>query len=119
MEREAQGMGKAVHVNEQDFEAQVIRSDVPVLVDFWAEWCGPCRMIAPIVEDLASEYAGRLKVVKVDVDENNGLAYRYGVMSIPTLGIFKGGQMVERLVGYMPKPELKKRIDQVVGSQVS
>ncbi|HXF82736.1 MAG TPA: thioredoxin [bacterium] len=112
-------MGKAVHVTERDFEAQVIKSEVPVLVDFWAEWCGPCRMIAPIVEDLAAEYEGRLKVVKVDVDQNNALAFRYGVMSIPTLGIFKGGQMVERLVGYMPKQELKKRIDPLVGSKVS
>ena len=116
---EVSGMGKAVPVSEKDFDAQVIASDVPVLVDFWAEWCGPCRMIAPIVEDLAGEFEGRLKVVKVDVDENNNLAYRYGVMSIPTLGLFKGGQLVERLVGYMPKPELKKRIDQVVGAKVS
>ncbi|HEU5299582.1 MAG TPA: thioredoxin [bacterium] len=112
-------MGKAVHVNEKEFDTQVIKSEVPVLVDFWAEWCGPCRMIAPIVEDLAAEYEGRLKVVKVDVDENNQLAYRYGVMSIPTLGLFKGGQLVERLVGYMPKQELKKRIDPVVGAKVS
>jgi len=112
-------MGRAVPVNEQEFEAQVIRSPVPVLVDFWAEWCGPCRMIAPIVEDLAGEYAGRLKVVKVDVDENNGLAHRYSIMSIPTLGIFKGGELVERLVGYMPKQELKRRIDRVVGREVS
>lgn len=112
-------MGKPVHVTEKDFEAQVVRAEVPVLVDFWAEWCAPCRMIAPIVEDLAGEYEGRLKVVKVDVDENNNLAFRYGIMSIPTLGIFKGGELVERLVGYMPKPELKKRIDQVVSSRVS
>lgn len=112
-------MGKAVPVSEMDFDAQVIASDVPVLVDFWAEWCGPCRMIAPIVEDLAGEFEGRLKVVKVDVDENNNLAYRYGVMSIPTLGLFKGGQLVERLVGYMPKQELRKRIEQVVGAKVS
>jgi thioredoxin 1 len=110
-------MGKAVPVGEREFEAQVLRSEVPVLVDFWAAWCGPCRMIAPIVEDLAGEYEGRLKVVKVDVDENTALAYRYGVMSIPTLGIFKGGELVERLVGYMPKQELKKRIDPLVGAR--
>jgi thioredoxin 1 len=76
-------------------------------------------MIAPIVEDFAGEYAGRLKVVKVDVDENNVVAMRYSVMSIPTLGIFKGGQLVERIVGYMPKQELKRRIDAALGAQVS
>lgn len=112
-------MGKALHVNEQDFDAQVLRSNLPVLVDFWAEWCAPCRMIAPIVEDLASEYDGRLKVVKVDVDENNAIAYKYSVMSIPTLGIFKGGEMVDQLVGYMPKPELKRRLEAILTTKVS
>lgn len=111
-------MAQPVHVKEQDFDAQVIRSEVPVLVDFWAEWCGPCRMIAPIVEDLASEYSGRLKVVKVDVDDNTAVAMRYNIMSIPTLGVFKGGQLVDRLVGYMPKQELKKKIDAILGASV-
>ena len=112
-------MGKAIHVNEKEFETQVIKSEVPVLVDFWAEWCGPCRMIAPIVEDFAAEYEGRLKVTKVNVDDNHAIAHKYGIMSIPTLGVFKGGRMVERLVGYLPKPELKRRIDAVLGMKVS
>ncbi len=112
-------MGQAVHVSEQEFDPQVIRSEIPVLVDFWAEWCGPCRMIAPIVEALATEYSGRLKVVKVDVDANTAVAMRYNVMSIPTLGIFKGGQLVDRLVGYMPKQELKRKIDAVLSANVS
>jgi thioredoxin len=98
-------------VTEATFENEVLKSDVPVLVDFWAEWCGPCRMVAPIVEELAGEYAGRLKVTKVDVDDNQKLAIRYSVMSIPTLGVFRGGQMIERIVGYMPKQEVKRRLD--------
>src|SRR5207247_1943028 len=84
--------------------------------DVWAEWCGLCWMIAPIIEDLAVEYDGKAKVVKVDVDENPGVANRYGIMSIPTLGIFKGGEMVDRLVGYLPKPELKKRLEKILAT---
>jgi len=109
-------MGKALHVSEKEFDTQVLNAEQPVLVDFWAEWCGPCRMIAPIIEDLAAEYDGKVKVVKVDVDENPGVANRFGVMSIPTLGIFKGGEMVDRLVGYMPKPELKKRVEKILAT---
>ncbi|MDQ7858950.1 MAG: thioredoxin [Armatimonadota bacterium] len=104
-------MGKPVVVTEQTFEAEVLKSPTPVLVDFWAEWCGPCRLIAPIVEEFATEYDGRLKVAKVDVDDNQNLAMRYSIMSIPTLGVFRGGQMVDRIVGYMPKAELKRRLD--------
>ncbi len=104
-------MAKPLAVTEQTFESEVLKSDLPVLVDFWAEWCGPCRMVAPIVEDLAGEYAGRLKVTKVDVDDNQNLAMRYSIMSIPTLGVFRGGEMIERIVGYMPKQELKRRLD--------
>jgi thioredoxin 1 len=112
-------MGNAQHVTEREFTQEVLQADVPVLVDFWAEWCAPCRMIAPIVEDFATEYKGRLKVVKVDVDDNGGIAVKYSIMSIPTLGVFKGGELVERIVGYMPKAELKRRIDAAIGQRVS
>jgi thioredoxin 1 len=104
-------MGKPVAVTEQTFENEVLKSPTPVLVDFWAEWCGPCRLIAPIVEEFANEYVGRLKVAKVDVDDNQNLAMRYSIMSIPTLGVFRGGELIDRIVGYMPKAELRRRLD--------
>ncbi len=110
--------GKAQSVTEQTFDTEVLKSPTPVLVDFWAIWCGPCKMIAPIVEELAGEYEGRLRVVKLDVDENGGIAAKYSVMSIPTLGIFRGGELIERIVGYMPKEQLKKRIDAALASRV-
>ncbi len=104
-------MSKPYAVTEQTFQAEVLGAALPVLADFWAAWCGPCRMIAPVVEDLAREYAGRLKVAKIDVDQNPGLAQRYGVRSIPTLGLFKGGEMVKRIIGFVPKADLKRQID--------
>lgn len=115
--KEEQGMAKPIAVTEQTFEEEVLKADVPVLVDFWAAWCGPCRLIAPIVEEFAAEYDGRMKVAKVDVDDNQTLAMRYQIMSIPTLGVFRGGQMVERIVGYMPKPELKRRVEGALQAQ--
>ena len=111
-------MAKPVHVTEQSFDQEVVKAETPVLVDFWAEWCGPCRLIAPIVEDFAREYEGKLKVAKVDVDDNQNLAMKFSIMSIPTLGVFKGGQLVERIVGYMPKAELKRRVDAALGAAV-
>ena len=107
-----------IHLDESNFDQTISDSQVPVLVDFWATWCGPCKMIAPIVEDLAGEYAGKLKVMKLDVDENGGVAAKYSVMSIPTLGIFNKGELVERIVGYMPKEQLRKRIDAALASRV-
>lgn len=104
-------MSTPVRVTEETFDAEVLRADLPVLADFWAAWCGPCRMIAPIVEDLARKYEGKLKVAKIDVDENPDLASRYGIMSIPTLGLFRGGELVKRIVGYMPKAELERQIE--------
>lgn len=111
-------MANLVAVTEQTFEAEVLKSEAPVLVDFWATWCGPCKMIAPIVEEISGEYGARLKVVKLDVDENGGVAARYNVMSIPTLGVFSKGELIERIVGYMPKEQLKKRIDAALASRV-
>lgn len=104
-------MSKPVSVTEETFEREVLKADLPVLTDFWAAWCAPCRLIAPIIEELAGEYEGRLKVAKVDVDANPDLASRYSVRSIPTLAVFKGGQLVERIVGYVPKTELKRQVD--------
>lgn len=109
-------MAKLLAVTEETFDQEVLRAGLPVLVDFWAEWCGPCRMVAPIVEELATEYAGRVKVAKVDVDDNQRLAMRYSIMSIPTLGVFKGGELVDRIVGYMPKQELKRRLDGAIAA---
>ena len=92
-----------VVVTEQSFEQEVLRSEIPVLVDFWATWCGPCRMVAPVVAEIAAENAGVIKVCKVDVDENPGLAAQFGVASIPTLMVFKNGQLVNKAVGARPK----------------
>jgi thioredoxin 1 len=93
------------------FDADVLNSDVPVLVDFWAEWCGPCRVLAPTVETLASEYTGRLKVGKLNVDENGATAMRYQIRGIPTLLLFKGGKVVDQRVGAAPKSDLQKMLD--------
>jgi thioredoxin 1 len=103
-------MGNALAVTGENFQSEVLQSPVPVLVDFWAAWCGPCRAVAPALEEIAGEYAGKLKVVKLDVDENNEIAGRYNVVSIPTLMVFKGGQMVERLVGAYPKAAILSKV---------
>jgi thioredoxin 1 len=103
-------MSKPVHITDSSFDAEVLKSDVPVLTDFWAEWCGPCKVIAPILEQIAEEYDGRIKITKIDVDQHNHTAIQHGVQSIPTLILFKNGQTVERLVGSMPKDKLLARI---------
>ncbi len=97
-------------VTEREWETEVLQSPTPVLVDFWAIWCGPCRLIAPIVEELATQYAGKLKVLKVDVDQEQNLAIRYGIMSIPTLLLFKGGQVVDQIVGALPRHVIEERV---------
>ncbi|WP_341540158.1 thioredoxin [Hydrogenispora ethanolica] len=103
-------MTEMLNLTEQTFTAEVIRSDKTVLVDFWAPWCGPCRMVAPVLEDLAQEFDGRLKIVKVNVDENPNLAAEYGIMSIPTLLIFKDGRKVDSMVGAYPKPTITSKL---------
>ncbi|GIW42519.1 MAG: thioredoxin [Candidatus Binatia bacterium] len=107
-------MGKAKEVTDATFEEEVLQSPVPVLVDFWAPWCGPCRTIAPIVEELAGEYEGRLKVVKMNVDDNPDTPSRYGVRGIPTLLLVRGGEVREQIVGAVPKRQLTRAIEQVL-----
>jgi thioredoxin 1 len=94
---------KPVELTDSSFETEVLKSTLPVLIDFWAIWCGPCRMVSPIVEELAGEYSGKLKVGKVDVDSNPATAMQYGIRSIPTLLLFKDGQVIEQIVGAVPK----------------
>ncbi|MEN6544882.1 MAG: thioredoxin [Armatimonadia bacterium] len=107
-------MSDAKELVSNDFDTEVLQSDLPYLVDFWAPWCGPCRMMSPVVDAVAAKYAGRLKVGKVNVDEAADLAGRFGIRSIPTLMIFKGGQQVDTVVGAVPETELSSRVDKVL-----
>ena len=107
-------MSKMVEVTDATFKTEVLDSDVPVMVDFWAEWCGPCKMIGPTVAELASEYDGRLKVAKMDVDKNNTTAGQYRIMSIPSLVFFKKGQKVDQIVGAVPKQSMVSKIESVL-----
>jgi thioredoxin 1 len=100
-------------VTDADFEQQILSSDKPVLVDFWAAWCGPCRAVAPVVEELAAEYAGKVKVAKLNVEDNKQTPTKYGVRGIPTLMLFKDGQVVDQIVGSVPKGRIKELMDRV------
>ncbi len=109
-------MSKPVEIEEAKFEETVLKAKIPALVDFWAPWCGPCRMVAPVVDELAVEYDGKVDFFKINVDNAPKMAIKYGVMSIPTLIIFKSGQPVSNIVGYRPKAELKKNLDAALAS---
>ncbi len=104
-------MAKAVELTDSNFDQEVLKAETPVLVDFWAEWCGPCRMVGPVVDELAGDYEGKVKVGKVDVDNNPQISMKYGIRSIPSLLIFKDGEVVDQIVGAVPKPHLQKQLD--------
>lgn len=103
-----------LEITDANFDQEVLKSELPVLVDFWAVWCGPCKAIAPIVDSVAATYAGKLKVGKVNVDENGATPSRYGVRGIPTLFLFKGGKVVDQMVGYRPQQEIEEKIKQAL-----
>lgn len=100
-----------IEVSDSNFESEVVNSDVPVLVDFWAPWCGPCRAIAPIVEEISSSYEGKIKVGKMNVDENQATTMKFGIRSIPTIIMFKGGEAVDQIIGAVPKGEIEKVVE--------
>lgn len=102
---------KPFEFTDGNFDEEVLKSDTPVLIDFWAVWCGPCRMVAPIVEELAGEYDGKVKIGKLDVDNNPNTAVKYGIRSIPSLLIFKGGEVVENIVGAVPKQQITEKLN--------
>ncbi len=104
-------MSHPIVLSDSTFEQEVLKAEIPVLVDFWAEWCGPCKMIAPAINELAGEYAGKAKIAKLDVDSNQVVASQYGIRSIPSLLIFKNGRVVDQIVGALPKQRIKERLD--------
>lgn len=109
-------MSNLVHLNQENFDKEVKDSDVPVLVDFWAEWCGPCRMLGPVFEELSGEYEGKLKFAKLNTEEQPEIAGSFSIMGIPSMVIMKDGKEVDRLVGFMPKEVLKQKIDSALVS---
>lgn len=103
-------MAQPIHLTDSSFETEVLQSDQPVLIDFWATWCGPCRMVAPVIDELANEYEGKAKICKLDVDNNQGTAQKYGIRSIPTLLIIKNGEVVDSVLGAVPKQQIVDKL---------
>jgi thioredoxin 1 len=103
-------VGATKVVTEQTFDEEVLKNDKPVIVDYWAEWCGPCRMVSPVLEEIASEYGDKIDVVKLNIDENPDIAQRYGIMAIPTMNVFSGGEVVKQIVGAKPKSALLREL---------
>lgn len=103
-----------IQLKDSTFKNEVLEAQEPVLVDFWASWCGPCKMIAPVIDELADDYKGKVKICKLNVDENGRTAQEYGVMSIPTMILYKNGQEIDRLVGFMPKANIAKKLEQAM-----
>lgn len=104
-----------INVNDQNFEAEVLKSELPVLVDFWAPWCGPCKMMGPVIEEMAAAFAGKMKICKLNVDENPESASKYEILSIPALKFFKGGEVIDEMVGLQPKQMLEDKIKKLIG----
>ena len=107
-------MGATRVVTDETFETEVLKNDKPVIVDYWAEWCGPCRMVAPVLEEIATEYADKIDVVKLNIDENPSVSQRYGIMAIPTMNVFSNGQVVKQIVGAKPKSALLRELAEYI-----
>ncbi len=107
-------MGATKKVTDDSFEADVLKNEKPVVVDYWAEWCGPCRMVAPVLEEIATEHGDKIDIVKLNVDENPEVARKYGIMNIPTLGVFSGGEVVKEIVGARPKSALLRELSEFI-----
>ncbi|RJR50166.1 MAG: thioredoxin [Desulfobacteraceae bacterium] len=107
-------MADLLQVTDENFDAEIMKSEIPAMVDFWAEWCGPCRMVGPVVEELAAQYQGKVKIAKMDVDKNRGIPAKFGIRNIPTLIFFKGGQVAQTIIGAQPKSHIEQELKKLL-----